>query len=525
MPGPNFVFIITDQQRADSLGCTGHPVVRTPALDGLAGRGTLFTNTYVASPVCMPNRASLMTGRMPSLHGVRLNGVPLSRRNVTFVELLRAAGYNTGLIGKSHLQNFSDMPAIRGAARETGKCPPPPDLAQAVRQEDGAGYDIESPDFWDLADAAVETPFYGFDHVELITGHGDRVGGDYRRWLLEREPAADKLTGPENQLSHDYTCPQAVRTALPEALYSTSFIAERAEAWLAERSGDDRPFFLNVSFPDPHHPLNPPGRFWDMYDPSDMPVPAAFRVNDWTPPAHVAAVLEEREAGRAKLNGMNTIGITAREAQEAQALTCGMVTMIDEAVGRILAALEASGRSGDTVVIFTSDHGDNLGDHRLLLKGAEPYQQVTRVPLIWAEPGAEAHRTRELASTIDISASVLDRAGLAPYAGMQGQSLLPVVRGEAKGRDNVLIQYEHQRPHPAWGVPPRVHTIVEDGWRLSLFPGEAGGELYDLEEDPDELRNLWDAPEAAPRRAMLFESLARAEMACVDTVPLPTGLA
>ena len=109
---PNFVFVITDQQRADSLGCTGHPVVRTPTLDALAARGTTFDKFYVASPVCMPNRASLMTGRMPALHGVRLNGVPLSRRNVTFVELLRAAGYDTALVGKSHLQNFTDQPPV-----------------------------------------------------------------------------------------------------------------------------------------------------------------------------------------------------------------------------------------------------------------------------------------------------------------------------------------------------------------------------------------------------------------------------
>ena len=105
----NFLLFITDQHRADFLGCYGHPVLRTPHIDSIAARGTAFDRFYVASPVCMPNRASLMTGRMPSVHGVRSNGIPLSMNSVTFVELLRDAGYRTALIGKSHLQNFTGV--------------------------------------------------------------------------------------------------------------------------------------------------------------------------------------------------------------------------------------------------------------------------------------------------------------------------------------------------------------------------------------------------------------------------------
>ena len=523
---PNFVFVITDQQRADSLGCTGHPVVRTPTLDALAARGTAFDRFYVASPVCMPNRASLMTGRMPALHGVRLNGVPLSRRNVTFVELLRAAGYDTALVGKSHLQNFTDQPPVAPPCDPAGRAPPPPGLAQALRP-DLAEYDIEGPAFWADPAARVPTPFYGFDHVELVTGHGDDVGGDYRRWLLEREPRAERLLGRPNQLAHDYTCPQAVRTALPEELYSTNFIAERASAWLADPARAETPFFLNVSFPDPHHPLNPPGRYWDMYAPEDMPVPRAFQTDGWTPPAHVQAVLDQRAAGHANLNGMNSIAVTAHEAQEARALTCGMVSMIDAAVGRILDALDTAGLARNTVVVFTSDHGDHLGDHRLMLKGAEAYDQVIRVPFLWADPAGEGagHRHGGPASTIDIPATILDRAGLAPYAGMQGRSLLPAIRDGAPVRDATLIQYDHQRPHPALNRPPRVHTLVDGRWRLSLFEGTDQGELYDLDTDPDEFVNLWNDPAHALCRAGLVERLAREEIANVDRVPLPTGLA
>ena len=264
---PNFLIVITDQQRADFLGCYGHQILRTPNIDAIAARGTCFSNCYVASPVCMPNRASLMTGRMPSVHHVRSNGIPLTRDAVTFVDLLRDAGYATALIGKSHLQNFTGRPpAFPVAQPPPGYQRPSPALSQAVRSELGQPpYEQESPGSWAHPNTHVETPFYGFDHVRLVTGHGDRVGGDYRQWLRERTPEADTLLEPNPGLPHDYVCPQAHRTRIPEELYSTAYIAGEAERYLADRAGADRPFFLMVSFPDPHHPFNPPGRYWDMY--------------------------------------------------------------------------------------------------------------------------------------------------------------------------------------------------------------------------------------------------------------------
>ncbi|MEM8802904.1 MAG: sulfatase-like hydrolase/transferase, partial [Pseudomonadota bacterium] len=170
---PNFILFITDQHRADHLGCYGHPVLETPNIDSIAERGIAFDKFYVASPVCMPNRASLMTCRMPSSHGVRMNGVPLSKKNVTFVELLKAAGYKTALIGKSHLQTFTGAPptttvpdAREGFFRANG------DLTEAVRHDlNSPIYKFEEPDFWSGPQPRVPTPFYGFDHVELVTGH------------------------------------------------------------------------------------------------------------------------------------------------------------------------------------------------------------------------------------------------------------------------------------------------------------------------------------------------------------------
>ena len=527
---PNFILFITDQHHADFLGCQGHPIVRSPNIDAIAAGGVSFDRFYVSSPVCMPNRASLMTGRMPSVHGVRSNGIPLSTDAVTFVDLLRDAGYATGLIGKSHLRNFTGRaPLTPGAGPIEGLLPPSPDNARALRHNNKAPvYEQESPAFWSDPTRRLETPFYGFDHVELVTGHGDGVGGDYARWLAERHPDPASLIGTENQLPHDYTCPQAVRTAIPEALYSSHYIGERAAAFISGQAAKDQPFFLMVSFPDPHHPFNPPGKYWDMYSPDDFEAPEAFRRQDWFAPPHVASVFEERRSGAANLAGMFTLEVTEREAREAQALTAGMVTCLDDAIGQVMTSLSALGAAGETVTCFTADHGDHLGNHRLLLKGAEQYQDILRVPFIWSDPASDRRgiRSAALASTKDIAATLLERARLAPYIGLQGNSLLPIVDGEADTvQDDILIQYDHQRINAGLGRAPRVHTLVDARWRISVFQGVAWGELYDLDNDPGEFANLWDDPAHAGEKAGLIERLLRAEMDHIDTVPVPTAQA
>ena len=523
---PNFLLFITDQHRADFLGCYGHPVLRTPHIDSIAARGTAFDRFYVASPVCQPNRASLMTGRMPSVHDVRSNGIPLSMNAVTFVDLLRDAGYRTALIGKSHLQNFTDWaPIIKRPAPREGFHEPSPGLTQALRDHlDDPKYEQETPAYWNKAGAQVRTPFYGFDHVTLVRAHGDDPGGDYDRWLDARDPKAKALLGPNNSLPHNYTVPQANRTAIPEELYASAFLGESACAYLDE-SKDDAPFFLMVSFPDPHHPFNPPGKYWDMYKPEQFPVPEAYSRNDWTPPALVQNIIRDRESGKANLAGMGTIGVSAREAQEARALTCGMIACVDDAVGAVLKALDRSGRRDNTVVIFTSDHGDHLGDHRLMLKGAEQYQSIVRVPFIWSDPQAKAQaqaaRTDALASTMDIGATVLDRARIEPASGMQAKSLMPALGGGTV-REAVFIQYDHQASNPGTNVPARVHSLIDDRYRVSVFHGTGWGELYDLKDDPGEFDNLWDDPAHAKTRARMTEKLLLTEIEHVDRAPLPT---
>jgi arylsulfatase A-like enzyme len=217
---------------------------------------------------------------------------------------------------------------------------------------------------------------------------------------------------------------------------------------------------------------------------------------------------------------------TEREAREATALTYGMITMVDDAVGRILERLKTLGLDDTTIVMFTADHGDYMGDHQLMLKGPMHYQALVRVPFLWREPdGGARGRRKALASTLDIARTVLDRAGVEAFQGLQGLSLLPFVNGAREGRDAVLIEEEGQRVYLNFDRRVRVRTLVTERHRLSVYDGVAWGELYDLDDDPNELKNLWDDPSSARLRGDMTERLVRAMVAHSDTHPYPTGLA
>jgi arylsulfatase A-like enzyme len=520
---PNIVLIMTDQHRADHLGCYGNPVVRTPAIDSIAARGVQLNKFYVANPVCMPNRASLMTGRMPSLHGVRHNGIPLSRDHVTFVDLLAAGGYRTALVGKSHLQNFTGNPPPSGLPDIPGKTPPPEALQDADRRRrDGAAYDVENQRKW--ADPAhdVRLPFYGFEEARICTGHGDDVGADYRRWLADKDPAALDLAGPGAALPDQrHIAPQTWRTAVPEALYPTAYVRELSADFIARQAGGGQPFFLQVSFPDPHHPFTPPGKYWDMYDPDDIELPASFDKGDLEPLRHLR---DELAQGAADRDGpTRPFAVTAEEARAIIALTYGMITMVDDAVADILLALEGAGVAENTVVIFTSDHGDYMADHGLMLKYLLHYQGLVRVPFIAAGPGVGAAGTRqELGGTIDIAPTILGLAGLQPFNGVQGRDLFDPSQ---PAPDGVIVEEDSNIPMFGATDPDRVRTLITGRWRLTCHQAGDWWELYDLQSDPDENRNLWGTPEAADITPVLLQQMIGRMMALGDTSPLPTGRA
>jgi arylsulfatase A-like enzyme len=515
---PNFLFIITDQHRADHLGCGGNRVVRTPNIDAIATKGTMWDRFYVANPICMPNRASIMTGRMCSAHGARHNGIPLSKDHTTFVELLRDAGYRTGLIGKSHLQSFTGLPATNTFTPAADLHTPSPHLRDAIKNNRHTPeYDLEVVPKWDrpLAER-IGGNFYGFEHVEIAADHADQASGDYLLWAREQRADFDSLVGPENALPDNrINAPQAWRTAVPEELYSTSWISDHSAAWLEQQAGTDTPFFLQMSFPDPHHPFTPPGRYWDMYDPAQIDLPATFGKGTLPP---VRAMQEAMQNGTDPRDNQNPFAVTEDEARAIIALTYGMITMIDDAIGRVLQRLERLGLAENTVVIFTSDHGDYMGDHGLMLKLLLHYQGLIRVPFIWHDPTTSASGSVDsgLASSIDIAPTILARAGIQPYNGIQGRDLLSASPPEA-----IIIEEDSQRRMTGFDRPQRVRTVVTDRYRMSLREGEDWHELYDLSSDPGEMRNLYDQPSGSAARQELTEIMLRRVIDLQDRSPLP----
>ena len=515
---PNFLFIITDQHRADHTGCYGNTVVRTPNIDSLAAGGRRWDKFFVANPICMPNRASIMTGRMCSAHGARHNGIPLSRDQTTFVELLRDDGYKTGLIGKSHLQSFTGLPATKTFQAEEGKTAPSAHLRDAFKNNRHTkDYDLEIIGNWDTPlHSRVNGDFYGFEHVEVAADHADQACGDYLLWAKQQRADFETLVGPDNALqSNRPVAPQAWRTAVPEELYSTHWIADRSEQWLSEQVNSDSPFFLQMSFPDPHHPFTPPGKYWDMYNPDDIELPDSFDKGSLPP---VVAMQEAMHKGTDARDNQSPFAVTADEARTITALTYGMITMIDDAIGRVLAKLDELNLRENTIVIFTSDHGDYMGDHGLMLKLLLHYQGLIRVPFIWSEQGADCANSIDsgLSSSIDIAATVLAKAGIQPYNGMQGRDLFTTDPPQS-----IIVEEDSQRSMTGFDRPQRVRTLVTDRYRLSLRQGEDWHELYDLHNDPGEMENLFDKADSGSVRNELTEMMLKRLIELQDTSPLP----
>ncbi|MCQ8185865.1 sulfatase family protein [Parvularcula maris] len=503
---PNILLFMTDQHRADHVGFGGNQIVRTPNLDALADRGRVFDRAYVANPICMPNRASIMTGMMPSGHGTRMNGIDLDWGINTFARVARKAGYKTGLVGKSHLQVMNDAAeAVRAILGSE-----PPEDGRRLGWPDGWA-DHERMDLWRQGDVEVPEDFYGFDHVRLTVFHSDLCSGHYYRWLLEKGVDPKNIQGRAVALDGDFGTQQVWRTSMPEELYPTTYVAEEAVSFLRDQEGSDDPFLLKVSFPDPHHPFTPPGRYFDMYDAADIPLPKTF----YDP--HDSSVPSLRKMTRNRGDGVHLMmpfSPTEDQFKRMAAAEYGMITMIDDAVGRVLTALEESGQADDTLIVFTADHGDMFGDHGLMLKVSLHYDACIRVPLVIAGPGVSSGRTDSFASSIDLCPTLIGAMGLEPYYGIAGHDLAPVLQErEASVRDHVLVEEQQIFPDPATGAPIDMLTLVTDEGRLTLRRGEELiGDLYDHGEDRDEMHNIYGDPASASLRTSMFERLVAAQM-------------
>jgi arylsulfatase len=265
-----------------------------------------------------------------------------------------------------------------------------------------------------------------------------------------------------------------------------------------------------------------------MYKPEDIPVPATMKEGA-EPAPHVQWLHDERRQGQAKVDGPRLFAASVREVQEMIALTYGMITNIDDRIGMVMDTLKACGADENTVVIFTSDHGDRMGDHGIVLKGPLHYQSLVRVPMIWREPASvskEAAVRQDLVSSMDLPAAILNRAGIAPPNGMQGKPLFAGNGADLpSGRDAVLIEENQQRAYLGFTQPVKVRTLVSAQHRMSVFAEGLWGELYDLARDPNETINLWDDPQSQAVKWSLMQRMMQLLMEHSDTSPNPKRIA
>ena len=503
-PGPNVVLIMADQLRWDALGAYGNPHVRTPHLDRIAREGARFERCYTSSPICMPARASVLTGRWPHAHGLWDNGVRFPHGTTTVAAVMAQHGYATAIVGKGHL-DVHHLP--------------------------------ESPDYylgaWDTPEAIAaggkdgwHGPYYGFQEARLTCGH-NRPMGHYGTWLAKEHPGAIPLMTRERAI--EPMGPMAWKSALPVELHASTWIADNSIDVIERATKEGTPFFLWTSFPDPHPPLCPPKTYADRYDPASLPPPLRRSGELAGKPPHFTGAADPAEPGW-RPYGRGHLAHEPRDLEadaQAKAAYYAMIELIDDNVGRILATLEKSGQLDNTAIAVIADHGEMLGDHWLDGKGPWHYDGCTRVPLLLRFPrtipaGAVVDGPSSYVSQCDVAPTLCELAGV-PYTtwppadesyasgrlaefgvlpDVQGISLVPVAQGTAQARPGALVETE-------WRWVPGLHlkTLRTADYRLTVYAGRPYGELYDLRDDPHEFANRWSDPALRTVRLELTEQL------------------
>lgn len=518
---PNILIFCTDEQRGDHLGCMGHPVIKTPSIDRIAAEGTLFRNCYSSSPVCMTARATMMTGLTNRASGVYSNGIPLDKNIPTLPGLLAEAGYRTHSVGKIHLQPWG---------------------GRTIAEDEDTSVNPERRIYWKWPghwDGGVykKAPdnYYGFQTQDSVGGHINYAYGDYVTWLEEHYPGAYE----------GYSCSSgnpAPLTIDPELHYN-HWIADRAIDFIREqvsapidRSGQQsaavdsdrspitspQPFFLWCSFPDPHEPFAALGKWSDFYGEAGITLPQQT----------LALSPDNRSETMGRL-GKGTQVHDPEWTRECIRQTYGMISHIDEQVGRVLHSLDELGISDNTVVMFISDHGDQLGEHGLFYKSDYPYDAHMHVPFVAMVPWAadKGRVVEDVVSQLDLVPTVLDLAGVThpddvrraetcadqdvelPPA-LPGEVLTPVLTGRARPvRRSALV--EHDTVNRRFETV-HMRVLVTNDYKLVYYTPLQETMLFDRKNDPDELRNLAGEPRCQPvlidMLRQLIAELARTEM-------------
>ena len=461
---PNILWICTDQQRYDTIAALGYPHLSTPNLDQLAADGVAFERAYCQAPICTPSRASFLTGMYPSSIHVNRNGNPTFPDFPPLIsKRLADAGYACGLIGKLHLTSaYGRIEA---------------------RTDDGYSY-------WQYSHAPRDDWAQGHDYAYWVRSRGAELG----------------------ELIQD-------TAGVPAELHQTTFCAEKTIEFI--EANRDRPWFASVNIYDPHPPFNPPQAYRELFDPEAVK-PPLFRESDLSQQAKLAALdfqsvarhPDELDIKSPILPQSPTSSYIedetggARDARTLIAAYYAMIKLIDDQVGRILAALDANGQRDNTIIIFTSDHGEALGDHGLIQKGCRFYEGLVRVPLIWSCRGMfkDGLRSRALVELTDIAPTLMRACGLEIPEYIVGKSLLPILTGERS--PDFHRHFARCEFIDALDMPDAtVATMhVDERYKLIVYHNHGLGELYDLEADPGEFADLWDS---AAHQALKLKLLRR----------------
>ncbi len=417
---PNILLITTDQQRWDCVGANGNEIIRTPALDRLAAEGMRFTHSYTSASACVPSRATWITGQYPHTHGaINTSGKHFLRPGTpTLMSRLADAGYHTMGVGKMHFFPWNAL--------------------------------------------------WGFDFRVTGEGYDD---DDYSRMLKEKGLFGQHIG--HHTPGFGKAC-KAMPSPLHEDDHLDGWVGKRGVDMLHERMAD--PFFLWVSFSGPHDPFDPPAPYDTMYRPEEMPPRVAREGELDRLPASAKC--------KASDYGIEHINLTAIDddlAAQIRAYYYGNVSLIDKWVGELLNTLDAKGLADNTLVVFTADHGDLLGDHHLFYKGYMPCEADMRVPLLmrWPEHLAPGVCDR-FTGSVNLMPTLLEAAGLSVPNSCQGRSLLPLLSGEAPGWDDFVVTYSE----------PGRYRIRDSRYAYTRYPDQDMDTLFDLHNDPHELNNL-----------------------------------
>lgn len=456
---PNVVLIITDQQRYDTINALGYPHMHTPHLDRLVSEGVSFTRNYVTAASCAPARASLFTGFYPHTTGVYKNADVWRH---SWVENLAQAGYHCANVGKMHTYPY-----------ET-----PLGFHERFVVENKDRY-LEGRYFFDRWDLALQSQGLVKQQRELYRqrdDYGQRLG--------------------------------AFEWELPPHTHSDMFVGDLATWWI-DNKPDTQPFFLEIGFPGPHPPYDPVPRYLDYYADKEIPLPEVTEQELALQPKAQQELIDHNT----KVDHDSIVWSKQPDREQLLRLRkhyLANVTMIDEKVGQILTALENKGYLENTVVIFTSDHGDCLGDHGHIQKWTM-YEEIVRTPLIvWAPERFAGGRTVDaLCQQFDIAPAILELAGAEVPSQWEAQSLMPYLSGDGQPPVRDYVYCEQSGDGNLTGT--EMMTMVRDSeWKLVHYLDDHDdGELYHETTDPGEHHNLWrsEAPEHVEKKRELLDKL------------------